>query len=329
MLPPLALAFSIACGCQVARSASESATQDETGTPAPPVWIWKDIEINGHHSVSRDAILAEVELELGTPFGTERVAWSDIGERVRSTFEFADVRVGAVRYIDYNAFLTIEVIERGDEHRVEMKPAPTGDLPLADEDVRAVFARMDQLRSEGFESGKPAPELDTEGFLDFDDAELHALALELRELVPPHRLALIDVVLLDADAEKRGTAATLLNWGGDVADSIARIHSAASDPSSHVRNNATRFMLHYMDRVESPEVRAELIGELARQLERPSHGDRNKACYGLLRLLEAWPDDARLVAQEAGDALRTIARDSILSNVREPAEQILALTENR
>ncbi len=203
-----------------------------------------------------------------------------------------------------------------------------GSRSLRDQIERAALSVSNNI-AEGFERGTPFTAKVVGGFKDYDDPQLHALALRLRELVPDHRLALIDVIREDRDSQKRASAATMLHWGGDVADSIARVNACANDPTVTVRNNVTRFMLHYLDMVESPEVRTALIASLARQLRRPSHADRNKAVYGLLHIMQAFPADGPAIAAAAQEELRMLARDSVLFNVGDPARELIALLEGQ
>ena len=319
----LSLFAALVLGC-AGPSGSETAPDAEAATPA---WVWKDVELMGHRTVDRDAILAEVDFRPDEPYATTYEDWKELAEHLEQTFGFADVQVSAVRFVGYEAFLVVDVVEAGDEDRLAYREAPAEERPLADERVEGLFERLSELRAQGFERGQPSPESADEGFLDFADPDLHALVLELNETVPAHRDGLIEVLAHDSDRDKRARAATLLNWGGDVEDSIARVHAFASDPDTTVRNNVTRFMLHYLHLVDSAEVRSGVIRELAVQLRRPSHADRNKATYGLLHIAEAWPQDLPRIAELAGDTLRAIARDSILSNVRGPAEDLVELIE--
>ena len=325
-LRPLAHAALLSATLQ-ACGAPGTAPNQPPAEPQAPVWHWTGVELMGLETLDRAEVLDAIDLDVGGVYETDREGWDALGERLRERFDCAEVLVSAVRFADFRTYLVVDVVERGDEARLEYADAPTGELPLADADVAATYDELEALRRRGFDAGKPAHEMADEGFLDFDDPELHALCLRLCELVPPHRDNLIAVLATDADAGKRGRAATLLNWAGDVADSVARVHAFANDPDVVVRNNVTRFMLHYLDRVESESVRRALAAQLARQLTRPSHADRNKAVYGLLHLVEAWPGDAEGIDEATRETLRTIARDSVLSNVRDPAAELLERIE--
>lgn len=319
---PLGVAALLAFGCTAAPG-------DRAAHPDAPPWTWADVELMGHRSVDRAAILAELGFQAGAPYATDREGWARAARHLEEHFGFAQVHVSAVRFVDRRAYLVVDVVEVGEEHRGRFRPAPAGAEPPIDAEVLTLFERLGELRALGFEQGSPASELADDGFLDFDDPALHAIALELRRVVPAHREALIGILHRDADREKRSDAATLLNWGGEVADSIARVHVCADDPDVGVRNNVTRFLLHYLGRVESAEVRRALIEQLARQLGRPSHADRNKAVYGLLHLVESWPEDARVVRHLAGAGLHELADRSILSNVGDPARQLLEILAQR
>ena len=72
-------------------------------------------------------------------------------------------------------------------------------------------------------------------------------------------------------------------------------------------------MLHYLDQVESPETRRMIIDAIVPQLSRPSHGDRNKAIYALSMLVNGDDESLRYIMDQAGDQIRYIADNSILS----------------
>ena len=157
------------------------------------------------------------------------------------------------------------------------------------------------------------------------DPATEKLARELAAKTPAQRAALLEAVEFAANDEVRARAATLLNWAGDHTDSIRVVHTLLDDPSGLVRNNITRFMLHYVERVEDPELQASLVRVLLVQALRPSHGDRNKALYGLLYIAKTSDAARDLVLTEGRETIERLAEQSVLSNVGGIAKEILAL----
>lgn len=293
------------------------------GADGPPQWTWTGFEVVGQRTLTREQILAAI----GTPYQYDREAVDAWCRDLEQRLDLHYARCSPVRFADGDSFLVIDVVEKGDERRTRLRPPPEDEVTLANAEVRELFDRLESRQWALFEQGKPSHESSDEGYLDYDDEEMHGYARRLRELVPRHRANLFAVIARDRDAEKRGAAARLLNWAGETADSIARVLPLLDDPSVLVRNNLARFLLHYVDQVESAEVRRAVVDALAAMLERPSHADRNKAVYGLLNLAKARPEDRAHVLESAGESLARLAEQSILTNVRDPAKELLALLQ--
>ena len=116
---------------------------------------------------------------------------------------------------------------------------------------------------------------------------------------------------------------------GDVEASILAVYERVDDPHMGVRNNVTRFMLHYFDRLQSEKGRLAVIEAMGRQLARPSHADRNKAISALHALAREFPDSISVIMARYGDEIRHVAEHSILSNVGGVAKKLLSLSEAR
>lgn len=292
-----------------------------------PQWTWTGFEVMGYRTVTREQILATKPFEPGTPYEIDAEALGAWCRGLKERFDLHQIECAPLRFSDGKAYLVVDVVEKGDEGRASFRQPPADDVELATPEIRGLFEQLESRQWTLFGQGQPPQESAGEGFLDYDDPEMHGLVEKLRQLVPPYRDNLLQVIARDKDNEDRGDAARMLNWAGQVTDSITRVHRDLDDPSGLVRNNLARFMLHYVDQVESAEVRRSVVDALARMLDRPSHGDRNKAVYGLLNIARAHPEDHANVLESAGEALARLAERSILPNVRDPARDLLALLE--
>jgi hypothetical protein len=163
------------------------------------------------------------------------------------------------------------------------------------------------------------------GWLDYTQPDMHAVVEEMRVAVPPRREELLRVLADNPTGADRARAAWLLNWAGDEAATVARVLPHLDDPHGVTRNDVSRYVLHYVEGVEDPAAQRAVVDALARQLSRPSHGDRNKAAYGLAVLLEAHPHLAPYAEERAAPWLRRIAEQSVLENVGGAAQEVLAL----
>ncbi len=292
-----------------------------------PRWRWADFEVCGQRTVTREQIIDHLPLEIGTPYATDFESWKAWAASLEQEFDFHAVRISAVRYVDKRAFLVVNIVEHGDEDRLAFREAPTGSVLMP----QALVDAQDELNvilREQFEKGTPSPENADKGYLDYALESAQPLTARLAELAPPHRETLVRIVKEDADRDKRARAATLLNWAGDVERSILELHEYVDDPDGGVRNNLTRFTLHFLDRLESPESQQAFIRAMATQLRKPGHGDRNKAVSALSRMYEFHPDTLPYIMEVAGEEIERIAEQSILSNVGGVAKNLLAAAGN-
>jgi hypothetical protein len=234
-----------------------------------------------------------------------------------------ELRCAPLRKTGEGVYLVVDVVERSEPERLARGPAPAGDVALPPQ-LADAYRRLEEGYMERLMAGKPVPESADAGYLDFADPALHAIALELLAAVPPHRELLLRAVAEDRDAADRARAATLLHWAPDKAGSIAAVHRLLDDPDETVRNDVSRFMLFYLGAVEDRALLREVVVSLARQLALPSHGDRNKALYGLAAVLDGAPELAPWVEERAGPWLRRLAEQSTLSNVGAVAVDLLA-----
>ena len=77
--------------------------------------------------------------------------------------------------------------------------------------------------------------------------------------------------------------------------------------------------------VTSEKIARDLLKSLALQLERPAHGDRNKALYNLLALAKSKPSLKEDISKQVGSFTRYLYKNSILSNIKDPAKELLEL----
>jgi hypothetical protein len=123
---------------------------------------------------------------------------------------------------------------------------------------------------------------------------MNEITRELSLKTPPYRANLLAVLANAKDPESRRRAANLLNWDLQPAADISRAVRLLDDPDSGVRNNISRFALKFVGEVMNFEDQKSLVDAFTTQLERPTHGDRNKALYAILNLVRAFPHAARL-----------------------------------
>lgn len=325
----LSLPLVSSTGCSAATATGEP-TPAPAAAPAPPPeetrWTWTGFEIVGQTRHTREEIAALLPVELGTPYPEDRSIFERCNEILRAELDVAHVACSNVLFLTGEAYLVVEVVEHGEEERRDFRPAPAGDAPLAPE-LAALYDRLIASFTAAFQEGADVGENMDAGYLDYRHPEMHAVVEEMRRVVPPRREELLRVLAENPEGANRARAAWLLNWAGQEADTVARVLPSLDDPHGVTRNDVSRFLLHHVDRIGDDETLRALVDALARQLRRPSHGDRNKAAYSLKALLETNPRLGAYVTEKAGPWLRRIAEQSILDNVGGVAREVLATAE--
>lgn len=302
-------------------------------TTTEPSRYWQGYEIHGNHQLDTKRILKLLpKRRLGRRINKQlKYRLQNAADQLREKFKPAFVACELWSFIDYrdntfSAYGVVDLVERGDEHRLAYRKIPGTDITLANEEIIGLHEQLYSRIHELFEQGRPPFESYEVGYLDFfNDAECHELCIQLSQLVPHYKANIIDVLTLHADDELRAIAANLLCWTrGNHEETIAQVHNLLDDPSSIVRNNISRFMIPYVGRIYGAYIKHPLIKNLLTQLDRPSHADRNKAIYCLLSIAQSSGFlDRQYIQKHGAKLIQKIADTSIMPNVREPAVELL------
>ena len=299
-------------------------------------WTWAGIEILGNHDVPREEIEKLVEVPIGEGYSVgDAPFWKDACAAVRQRYDLAAVNCpdGPLRVFDgRKAYLVVDIVEKGNERLLQFRKPPSKNVPLENDEMRRVFDELSDKTLKAAMAGHPYQEDGAKGYLVYvarEGAEdVSPLVERLAEIVPQHRDNLLAVLRDEKDLGQRRTAANLLNWaGGDLEKLIRSSMPHLDDPDAGVRNNVSRFMIAFVDRVKKKSLRHDLIDAFVLQIQRPSHGDRNKGIYNLLEIAQKWPEDRAHIRNSGGATLRYLADNSIVFNVRDPARELLALVE--
>ncbi len=297
-------------------------------------WTWAGLEILGNHHVPR----AEIEKLIVIPASGEwrkgdPPVWKESCAAVKERFGFAEVlcpdkplRVFGGR----KAYLIVDVVEKGSEAVMKFRDAPTGTVPFANDEMVRICQETDTKTMAAGMAGDGYSETGTKGYLFYEDKsgkkeDLTAAVERLAFLVPQYRDNLFAILREEADVNARRLAATLLNWAGDVDHTMRETLPLLDDPDDGVRNNLSRFMIHFSGQVKSRRLRHRMIDAFVQELDLPSHYDRNKGLYNLLAIAQAQPDERGYILEHGGDSIRYLGENSILFNVRDPARDLLAL----
>lgn len=286
-------------------------------------WKWAGFEILGNKTVSKHEIQKIIPLKIGTTYQLDQEKWKEWCQSLVQKFSFHNAYCSAVKYISFESYFMVNVVEQGDEERDKYREPPSGDIKLADEKVLDTYEKLQSRLWELFNDGIGVQEDSSQGYLDYGDSQMSTLVAKLVKLVPPYADNLIEVLKNDQSDLKRAKAATLLNWARQTKHHVSIVHTLLDDPAMLVRNNISRFMLHYLGSLEDREVRKLVIKSLAKQMRRPSHADRNKSLYGLVEIAENFVDDRPYIKDYAFSEIKYLAENSIVENVQGPAKKLV------
>lgn len=180
----------------------------------------------------------------------------------------------------------------------------------------------ERLQKLVFEGRKPA-ETYPGGVKMYSDEPANQLVEELRRFGPPMRDEWLTIVVSDPDPARRVEAIRLLNWAGQYEDTCTRLVPALDDSSHLVRGEVVRFLFPRLRILSDYFPFNELAAALCRQIMRPSHEDRSKGLYCIIALLRMRPLLTAPMKQCAEKRIRTLADESIIPTVKEPAHQLL------
>jgi hypothetical protein len=314
-------------------SDTEKAAKEFAAEPSVSGSLLAGVDVFGVRTVPREDVIEVIGLALGEPADMGSTTFRDelaaARTRLEDRFGFAFVKLSPIAYFAGpdagKIYITVDVVERGDEERRRFSPEPAG--RVADPDgLIAAWTAYEERAWQLMRSG----ELDLSegavcrgGFhcaLGFGHPDLEPYEERFIAKVPKRLDELRSVVRRDGNPAKRAAAAFLLAYGNDREKVIDALVPSIDDPSMLVRNNVLRVLA-----MAQKDAGAALLplAPLLRALEFPEASDRNKAGHALAYLVGKAPGRFRSdILHEAGDVLLKMAAMSQPNN-REPALQIL------
>lgn len=261
------------------------------------------VELYGVRSVSPDEIRRLIGLSPGDAVPADTRA---LEARLRGLRGVSDAEISAVCCDEGRHTIYIGVQEG--QSALQVKPEPSGFVPMPDEVVRAETEFMAAL-DEAFQSGQ----------VEEDHSAGHALMKHPRARAVQERF--IDLAMLYEDSLRlilresrfpmqRALAAQVLGYLPDKRVAVEALAYALQDPSPAVRNDAARALWVIADYAQNkPEIGAAIsVDPLVAMLNSLVWTDRNKASHVLMALSAS--RDSSLLARldaEARPALEEMA----------------------
>lgn len=297
---------------------------------APPPAVLAGVDVFGSRTLASDDVIRVAGLELGMPAQLGDPAFEkaieDATARIQAKWDLAFVRLSPILYFGGEnkgkTFVTIDLVDRGDEARMRFAPAPRGHVADPGGLLAAWMSAEDDanklLATGELDVGKCRGGLHCA--LGFGHASLRDREDLFIAGAPKRWRALVDVLRHDRNDARRGAAAFVLAYAGPVDRVVAALVPSIDDPDPLVRNNVVRVLVEIQHHAQAPVVPVE---PLLRALRFPETTDRNKAGYALQYLVAADPARFRdQVLREDGDLLVEMTGLAQPNN-RDPAVAIL------
>lgn len=317
-----------------------AATAAAQGMPPP---VLAAVDVYGSRKVSKEQVLALAALPVGKVIEDEaalRAALREAEKKVGERFPLAYVKASYIRYFPNageaanKAYVTFDLVDRGDEARLAFAPAPSGEVPDPDGLVSAWLQyekRAEALLSEGklVLGSRDEDRCSPKAFhcaLGFAHPELQPMEERFFQGVPKSFAGVQRVLLEGKDPDARAAAAFLLAYAPTRDQAVGALLKAVRDPSPEVRNNVLRVLFKAQEGAERPVLPYQVLYSVLRF---PATTDRNKALYSLLSVLKKDPKrSAAAVLGEVGDVLLATAALQQPNN-RDPALEVMKLLSGK
>jgi hypothetical protein len=270
--------------------------------PTNPAYTLAGIDIFGATKTPESFILGVLSVKDDAEITPELVTKLD--QKLRATGKFAYSQVSSTEYGNRKVYLSVDVVEKGDEKHLDLYAAPTGDVAVP-EDILDWVRRYEKASFQLFQvRPRGQQDLNDGHFIDSDPG-LREYQEKMLEMVPPHYDILVKGLKEDKDPSKRAACATLLGYAKDKQAVTTPLEGALRDPVVDVRASAARSLvpIAYVAAHSSLSFPMEPVLAL---LHLPTASDRTKA-VALLVQLAANEQYHPLIRQKAGEVLVQMA----------------------
>lgn len=292
------------------------------------------IDVYGTDSSTAEKIIKEVGPDLeeigqylhlkrtkNLPNDTQKEKWKaqlkkKVMDGIDRNGDFTYVRISPIFYQDLSMYITIDLIEKKDQKRLNYIPQVSFNSTKEimnlkkDKNLNRLLQEWAVYEEKGRSllfTGK-APIIKKcpayHCVFGFDDPELKQYLSVFEKEVPKNKKKLITILKTDPDEERRSTAAFLLGHIKNGQELIDVLTPSMSDPSAGVRNNVMRVLGSAIDVVNPKNFD---IDSVIKALDFPDETDRNKALCMIITLSNQ-PKYARYIAQHASAPLMALLK---------------------
>lgn len=223
--------------------------------------------------------------------------------------------VQMVRGENHEIYLSVDVVGEDNDTPVRHLESPhqvefRSEMPV--ELLGKLHTRLDLLDSEG----RPPAEEYRNGLKFFSDEPCNQIVKDLMRFCPDMRDELLTLIDHDPSAVRRANAVELLNWSGDVPDTLLRLLPAVDDIDVGVRTLATRYIFNRLSILPDTFPYEEIADVYSRDLTRPSHQDRSKALIVLLALARQRPNLLRQIREQNAKRIAYLKERSQIPSIK-------------
>ncbi|MGE4349221.1 MAG: hypothetical protein AB7D28_05615 [Candidatus Berkiella sp.] len=289
---------------------------------------WSGIEVIGtDNNIEAEKIRQLLPIRIGeTLIAKDAMDYKNLCcNIVKEKTSFEKSRCSILFYGDNNAYFIIDLASNETMYAFRTIPQKSTPIPGIPKELDELYEKWNNHASSLMSSGNFIKENFDNNFRDFEEPSLHLYAMQLNKMTKKYNNILLDIIHYSESNAARQKVADLLSWG----DLNKNIHylirwNLLNDPDPGVRNNIARAFLHSVHKANEALLK-DLIHAYCYQSQLPTHGDRNKALFSLKEIIEAHPHLGSTFSSACKNNLIYLSEMSILDNIKEPANDILAI----
>lgn len=281
------------------------------------------LEFFGSSQITR----SELESILRLSHGASLKAVDRACEKLEAYFEKHRLSANVSKVVSppYRIYVAVDLVERShDEIPVRLLDNPHAVITKSEKPnmlLASLHERLDLLDSQG----RKWSQRYEGGVLLYSDVAANQIVEDLRRFGPAMRPDWLEVIKSDPNPSKRVEAIELLNWSGSYVETCYALIRSIDDTNYKVRTAAVRFIYARLDILPLDFPYESLLAALCRESLRPSHDDRSKSLFCILKLVEKMPQLTLMAKEANGEAVNIYAKDSRIPALRNVCERLKAI----
>ncbi|MBC7998014.1 MAG: hypothetical protein IAF58_08735 [Leptolyngbya sp.] len=277
------------------------------------------LEFYGSSQISKLELEKVLALRPGASFRSVSSAIDRLNRVLKTRRLESNVQM--VRGENNEIYLAVDIVGEDNDTPVRHLESPhqvefRSEMPV--ELLGKLHTRLDLLDSEG----RPPSDEVRDGLKFYSDEPCNQIVKDLMRFGPDMREELLTLIDHDPSAVRRSNAVELLNWAGDVPDTLLRLLPAVDDIDVGVRTLATRYIFSRLSMLPDNFPFEEIADVYSRDLTRPSHQDRSKSLIVLLALARQRPNLLRQIREQNAKRISYLKERSQIPTIKLACAQL-------